>query len=358
MIRKNKIIWSISYWILPQIGFASVVADFPLHFLESDNPIEKAFLAQVRPRMREGLLNKVLSLTDVNLPKNFSKDYGNGRSLDGHLVSPMGSGSLKRSKVIPVGFAVGVGLIKASSLASLPGLEALPVNILPSVNVGINTGFSFTPNLDVRFTYFPLSEIFLPGLTRYRLKNGIIRIAANYSILDNDQSLFGFGLAFGIYLSHSTGALALTIPIGATDVAINGAAINLSFLNTQFNSKWVHYGGGAEIRLHYALLFFLPYFGFGLGLEYGKTESFYEIDLNINGIYNLKGTTGITAKMVNIVQEKGKVLIFGDARSAIIPLRILLGFEFNFYKLSTIIEIQYLLNSGVIGFSYGINFLI
>ena len=357
MIRKNKIIWSISYWILPQIGFAGVVADFPLHFLESDNPIEKAFLAQVRPRLKEGLLKKVLSLTDVDLPKSFSRDYGNGRSLAGHLVSPMGSGSLKRSKVIPIGFAVGLGLVKADSLASLPGLKAIPINILPSIDLGINTGFSFTPNFDIRFTYFPLSEIFLPGITRYRLKNGIIRIAANYSILDNDR-LFGFGLAFGVYLSHSTGALALTRPIDAVNADISGATMNLRFINTQFNSKWVHYGGGAEIRLHYALLFFLPYLGFGLGLEYGKTESLYEIILNINGTYDLKEMTGITARMVNIVQEKGKILISGDARSAIIPIRLLLGFEFNFYKLSTIIEIQYLLNSGVIGFSYGINFLI
>ncbi len=350
-----------SWLVFPRTLNADLTINFPLNVLQ--NPTtrnERIIFSNLRDGVMTGLFASIDKFLDI--PEQFSSDYGNGQSLASHLNSPIGSRVLQRGSIL-IGFGVGIALPKGSEALALSessrDVDSLPFGVLPTLGLAVNTGLGITHNWDIRLSYFPVSDIALPNLFEiliYRFRSGVIRVATNYRLLGQDQTLFSFGLMLGAYFTHSTGAAAFNGALSSINISSGDDAgaplIRLSFDSIQFNTKWENYSGGAELRLDYKLFFFLPYLGFGLGLEYGRTDSVLQLNGTLNADIVRAGLD------INFVDESGVISIFGDARTATVPFRIIAGFELNFYKLSIILEAQYFVNASVLGVSFGINLLI
>ena len=349
----------ISWFIFSRVLNANIVIDIPFHALK--NPItlnQKIDFLDFQNNFNAVAIDFAGQFADI--PDSFSSNYGDGQSLASHLTLPIGAGTLRRSGTIPVGIGVGIALSKSGGILSVSssgrGADSLPFDILPSLGIGINTGWAITSNWDIRLSYFPLSDITLPNLLNiftYRFRSSVVRVATNYRLFDQDRTLFGVGITLGAYFTYTTGAVAFNIILSSIERDVLDHSIQLTFDNVQFNTKWINYSGGAEIRFDYNLLFFLPYLGFGLGLEYGRTDSVFQID--VTAMANNVNLGGIN---INFVDESGQIFIFGDARTATVPFRIIVGFELDLYKLSIISEIQYFVNASVLGISFGASLLI
>ena len=349
----------ISWFVFPQVLNANIIVDFPFYALQNAiNPQQRIDFLDFQNNFNAVAADFAGKFADI--PDSFSSHYGDGQSLASHLASPIGAGAFRRSDIIPVGIGVGVALPKSGGIFTVSdsgrGVDSLPFDVLPSLGIGINTGFLIASNWDVRLSYFPISDIALPNVLQilmYRFRSSVVRVATNYRLFDQDRTIFGFGVTLGAYFTYTTGAVAFNIILPSIEKKVLGQPMQLAFENAQFNTKWVNYSGGAEIRFDYDLLFILPYLGFGLGLEYGRTDSVFQIDVTAMANNIMLGGSNI-----NFVDESGQIFIFGNARTATVPFRIIVGFELDLYKLSIISEIQYFVNASILGVSFGVNLLI
>ena len=361
---KAIVFQAVGILFLLQPVYSDIMINFPLYFLQSNDPAEQTAFSLIRAQIEDNVRREVAQYE--NLPADFSDEHGKGASLSSHLTMPIGAGPIRQEGVVSIGFGVGVGLPRARSFYDvLPGRSRKGAlarfRIIPTLGMGVMGGYALTSNWDFRFAFLPLTDISLPSFSdefTNRIKSSTIKLASNYRLLGQDKKIWGFGLSLGGYFTYSTGAVALNLNRQRRQFEIDGNSIQLDLTALQLNSKWEYYSGGAEVRVDYALFFFIPYVGSGLGLEYGRVKSNIDIRASMDGSYEVPTVGPFSARTINIVEETGQVLIQGRTRASIIPFRVFVGFELNFYKFSFVVEIQYFVNHSVPGASIAANLLI
>lgn len=286
----------------------------------------------------------------------FSTHYGNAVAFTNHLSYPVGYDAMGGFPAIYTGVGLGTAFSNTRAMKAATNEQltsgVIP-KMLPTLGLSLNLGLGLTKKWDVRLGFLPVVNFALPtdidGL-KVRFKYGNARAKVTYNWLES--SLFMPGISFAGYLAYTEGSLNISKEnIGSLnynytffDGLQNRNAVASFDYNLETAAKWRYLSAGGEARLWYDLLFFVPYIGWGLGLQGGR----FTTSIGIAG--DIQVTIPDFATTEN---DTGGIKIKESARAQSVLSRFLLGFEINLFIAKVAAEAQFDTNNRLAGIAVG-----
>jgi hypothetical protein len=235
------------------------------------------------------------------------QDALNKIQTDSTLVSGWTSNQLKYAipfnstsgNVVPrqlklFGFEVGAGVVASSTKLDVPGLRALPTNVvnpnsidissrlpMPSVIAQAKIGLPFGLDAGVRGGGIP-AKSFDSGSTHVDVKNSIFGIDLRKKIIDEGM-LKPFGLTLGLNYTHAKGHLDTTTDYNSnSQVTVNGNTYNSALsaygsdtgsASAKTHTAWDTNSWGLQAILNKKIVFINPYVGASINRNAGTPST-------------------------------------------------------------------------------------
>ena len=344
---------------------ALVIINFPFNaFNPRGDVVLDATSARLRQESVQQLTNFMKEESYDTFPSAFNNHYGNTTALTEHLTNSIGHGSIGRAGTISLGLGFGASFTRVQALKGdiqNARISNIIPQVLPIVGIGVNAGYSFTERLDLRLSFFPLTQVHLPDTVTtpdydISFRKTIIKTLLTYQMIQND---FGeFGLALTTFFSYTSGSILVHVGEDSQmeNITVNDSVLNLNTQNTTVNSSWQYYSVGVELTGSYNLKFFYPYIGLGIGIEGGQFSSDLSLDATLTGDITYGDPRSADTQSINL-SESGTLIATDSKAASAFPIRLIAGFEFNFYRVTIVTEAQYAVIHNILGASASAAFL-
>ncbi len=298
---------------------------------------------------------------------SLGQHYGNVALLTGHSLYPIGKDNMGIFPSFYGGLGVGLAFADVGALNQDAPDGMSDLSMLPAFGLSFNTGFGLSRKWDLRLGFFPLVDFAMPPdlSSEYTatLNYGAMKAKLGYHVLEG--GLFQPGLTLSGYASFSGGTLGITAAEEAyNDITIaQGTGTDPTFTGTvkptyqwSANAKWRYYGLGAEARIWYDLLFVVPYFGVGTGLNMGSFTTSFNLDADVlmtGATVDADGTNPGAAEAVADMTSTAAVKFAKKVRPDILLHRVFLGLEMHIVLVTIGTELQFDISNHLMGASFG-----
>ncbi len=293
----------------------------------------------------------------------FTTFYGQAVAFTPHLSYPVGFDNMGGFPSAYLGFGAGMGFSNVNEVknASSPEAQTVFQNLeaIPAMGMSINGGVGLSERWDLRVSVFPGRTIMLPS-SEAQLQNydslftyTAFKLKSTYNLWDGKP---GFpGLSLSGFFSYSKGSIniqtkeAFTDSVSASKNTTDGyTSIDYQLdaktaYNIELDSSWQYYSIGPEVRIWYNLLFFAPYVGYGMGVQFGKLTT----ALNFNGAFHTTETVNTVIIPTGerfVTSKSGKVpfqsSIVKEAKAPLILHRFFIGAEIRLLLATLAVELQ------------------
>ncbi len=296
---------------------------------------------------------------------SLGQHYGNAAVLTGQSLYPIGKDNMGIFPSFYGGLGTGMAFADVGSLNQDAPDGMNNLSMLPAFGLSFNTGFGLSRKWDLRLGFFPLVDFAMPpDLSKEftaTLNYGAMKAKLGYHVLEG--GLFQPGLTLSGYTSFSGGTLGIT----ATEKAYNDITIAQAgapaFAGTvkptyqwSANAKWRYYGIGAEARIWYDLLFIVPYFGVGTGLNMGSFTTSFNLDADVlmtGATVDIDGGGAGAPEAVDDMTSTAAVKFAKKVRPDTLLHRVFFGLEMHIVLLTIGTELQVDISNRLVGASFG-----
>lgn len=300
--------------------------------------------------------------------KTFGKHYGQAAILTNHSMYPIGKDNMGIFPSFYGGLGLGTAFGNADAVKTNAPDDLKDVSILPAFGLSFNTGFGLTKKWDLRLGFFPVVDFAMPsdlnsGM-KVSFKYGSAKAKLGYHVLDGGA--FKPGFTTSGYLSYTSGTLAILADEASySDIIISQAgppqydATVKPTYQWGGEAKWRYVGLGAEFRLWFDMLFLVPYIGYGVGFNFGKFTTEFNVDSDVlltGASVDIDGGGATPATAVDDMTSSANTKFSKSSSSDLMLHRVFLGLEMHIALLTIGTEVQFDIGNRLAGASIGAAF--